>query len=394
VTASLRIAFPLVIVLASAACGSSGGAPSLPPTASMPEWQAKHQAHPACPQVVGKPTCLVLIADNGVRPLCSPAGDGCGFTPADFQKRYGLTPYLRKGANTIVAVIEQGDSPRAGTDLTTYRNAFSLGKASFAKYNQKGQRSNYPANCQKFSWCIETELDIEMVSATCRKCTIDLMEADGTVSGLERAETEAVKLGATIISNSWTCYVSWTCTDENLPKYFAAPGILYLASSGDIGHNYIGAPAALRTVVAVGGTQLTKSGTGYSEFLWDSAGGGCANPYNVGAPGVRKPPWQYNSECHYRNVADVSAEAGCQPGVAEYDSSYGGWFDVCGTSVSTPLVAGMFAIAGNAAQQNASETFWEEDHHKDLYDVCARFCLFSTYAYGGGWGSPKGLGAL
>lgn len=360
----------------------------------MPEWQAKHQARAVCPQVAGEPTCLALIADTGITPLCSPAGGGCGFTPTDFQKRYGLTPYLRKGANAIVAVIEEGDSPRAASDLTTYRNTFHLGKATFAKYNQKGQKSSYPSNCQKFSWCIETELDIEMVSASCPKCTIYLMESDGTVSGLEKAETEAVKLGAKIISNSWTCYISWTCTDENLPKYFAAPGVLYLASSGDIGHNYIGAPAALRTVVAVGGTQLTKSGSKYGEFLWDSAGGGCANPYNVGEPGVRKPSWQYNADCHYRNVADVSAEAGCQPGVAEYDDSYGGWFDVCGTSVAAPLVAGMFAIAGNVSQQDASETFWEKDHHKDLYDVCGRYCLFSTYAYGGGWGSPKGLGAL
>jgi subtilase family serine protease len=393
VTASLRNAIPLVIAVLLAAC-NSGGSSNLPLVASMPEWQAKHQAQPACPQVTGKPTCLVLIADNGVTPLCSPSADGCGLTPSDLQARYHLAPYLRKGTGTIVAVIEEGDSTDAPSDLATYRTKFHLGKASFAKYNQQGKKGDYPENCQDFSWCIETELDIEMVSVSCPKCTIYLMESDGTIAGMETAETKAVKLGATLLSNSWTCYISWTCTDPNLPKYFAASGVTYLASSGDLGHNYIGAPAALATVVAVGGTQITRKGSNYSEFLWDSAGGGCGNPYNLGEPGVRRPPWQRNPECHYRNVADASAQAGCEPGVAEYAGKYGGWFDVCGTSVAAPLMAGMFAVTGNAAQQHGGETFWEKAHHSDLYDVCARFCLFSTYAYGGGWGSPKGLNAL
>ena len=106
-------------------------------------------------------------------------GGGCGFTPTDFQKRYGLTPYLRKGANAIVAVIEEGDSPRAASDLTTYRNTFHLGKATFAKYNQKGQKSSYPSNCQKFSWCIETETQIrDGLRVSCPKCTIYLMGSD------------------------------------------------------------------------------------------------------------------------------------------------------------------------------------------------------------------------
>jgi Subtilase family len=211
---------------------------------------------------------------------------------------------------------------------------------------------------------------------------------------MEAAESKATKLGATLVSNSWTCYISWSCTDPNLPTYFQAKGVVYLASSGDLGHNYIGAPAALGTVVAVGGTQITKKGSTYSEFLWDGAGGGCGNPYNLGKPGVPRPIWQHNPDCHYRNVADVSAQAGCDPGVAEYYGHYNGWFSVCGTSVAAPLMAGMFAVAGNVSRQDGNKTFWKKLHRTDFYDVCAHFCLFSTYAYGGGWGSPKGLDAL
>jgi subtilase family serine protease len=393
VTASLKYYFPLAAALLIAGCISSGTS-SLPPAASMPEWQAKREAHSACPQVIGKPACLALIVDNAITPLCSPSNGGCGLTPSDLQARYRLTPYLRKGSGTIVAVIEEGDAVDAASDLATYRTTFRLGKANLVKYNQDGEKRNYPESCQDFSWCIETELDIEMVSISCPKCTIYLMESNGTIGGMEAAEAKAVKLGATVLSNSWTCYISWTCGDPNLPKYFEAKGVVYIASSGDLGHNYIGAPAALATTVAVGGTQITKNGSDYSESLWDSAGGGCANGYNVGPPGVRKPPWQQNPDCHRRSVADVSAQAGCSPGVVEYAAQYHGWFDICGTSVAAPLTAGIFAIAGNVSQQDAGKTFWENFHHRDLYDVCGRYCLFSTYAFGGGWGSPKGLGAL
>ena len=52
------------------------------------------------------------------------------------------------------------------------------------------------------------------------------------------------------------------------------------------------------------------------------------------------------------------------------------------------------ALAGNASKQDGGKTFWETAHHKDLYDVCGSACLYKTYSYGGGWGSPDGLGAL
>ena len=113
---------------------------------------------------------------------------------------------------------------------------------------------------------------------------------------------------------------------------------------------------------------------------------------------VHKPKWQYNQDCNARSIADVSAEAGCSPAVAEYDTDYGGWTGVCGTSVASPLLAGMFALAENATHQRGGKTFWKpKSNHKDLYNVCSSgsiACLFSSYSYGGGWGSPNGIGAL
>ena len=92
---------------------------------------------------------------------------------------------------------------------------YGLGTATLFRYNQNGQQSNYPSSCQNYGWCVESDLDIDMVSAACPKCTIYLMEADDSINGFETAEKEAVTLGATIASNSWICYGSSDCGDTN-----------------------------------------------------------------------------------------------------------------------------------------------------------------------------------
>ena len=54
---------------------------------------------------------------------------------------------------------------------------------------------------------------------------------------------------------------------------------------------------------------------------------------------------------------DVSALA---TNVAIYDSyQEGGWFTVSGTSISSPLVASVYALAGNAGSVNAAQTLYE-----------------------------------
>ncbi|HYL26936.1 MAG TPA: peptidase S8, partial [Candidatus Nitrosotalea sp.] len=123
----------------------------------------------------------------------------------------------------------------------------------------------------------------------------------------------------------------------------------------------------------------------YSESIWGSSGGGCAKQ-------IHKPKWQHGSFCKGRAIADASAVAW---NVAEYDSyNYGGWFTIGGTSVSTPLLAGIFGLAGNASKQLGGRTFWQRKHHRDLYDVCGSSCIYQTYSYQGGWGSPNGIGAF
>ncbi|HEY4433485.1 MAG TPA: hypothetical protein VGM99_03700, partial [Candidatus Cybelea sp.] len=318
-----------------------------------------HLAKAVCPQVVGKPTCLALeVLRNGISPACSPSSS-CGFTAQQLESAYKLTSQLNNGAGTKIAVIEAGDLVNAATDFATYRSTFGLPAGTLIKYNENGQQSGYPPSCENYDWCVETALDIEMISASCPKCTVMLMEANDGISDFEQAEKEAVTLGATILSNSWICYGDWDCGDSNFTSYFSSPGITYLASSGDEAYNDIGGPSVLDSVIAVGGTQLEVSGNKFTESVWPDAGAGCASSSVVGSPGVSKPSWQHDPSCTSRTDSDISSQSGCSPGVAVYISEYSVWTPVCGTSVASPFTAGIVALRGNGAKLNAGESFWQ-----------------------------------
>ncbi|MBV9027241.1 MAG: hypothetical protein JO311_01375, partial [Candidatus Eremiobacteraeota bacterium] len=362
---------PLAAALAVAAC--SGGAQSVPTagasqtqakitamTRHIPQWKVANQAHEACPQVYAQPTCLALtVRSNGPSPLVA------GLAPADLEAAYNLP--ITQGSGQIVAIVDAYDNPNVASDLATYRQQFGLGSVTFNKYNQNGQQSNYPQGSS--GWGTEIDLDVDMVSAACPKCTIYLIEANGAdTTDLEAAEDEAVKLGAKIVSNSWICYSDDYCGDNNFYNHFSSKGVVYLAASGDIGYDANGAPEAGSSVVSIGGTQLTKQGSGYNETVWSGAGGGCSN--NGSGTGITKPTWQHDPSCTYRTDSDVSSEAGCAPGVAEYDT-YGnsGWIVECGTSAASPLNAAVFALAGNASSVNAGQHFWQLHRRARKHDV-------------------------
>src|SRR5262249_6183502 len=128
------------------------------------------------------------------------------------------------------------------------------------------------------------------------------------------------------------------------------PGVLITASSGDSGFG-VSYPASGAHVLGVGGTSLVKASNsrGWSEKVWNGAGSGCS-------ANVSKPSFQggANTGCHNRAVADVSAVADPNTGVAVFDSINGGGFTIYGgTSVSSPIVASIFALLGKGNVSNA-----------------------------------------
>jgi hypothetical protein len=118
-----------------------------------------------------------------------------------------------------------------------------------------------------------------------------------------------------------------------------------------------------------------------------------------------------------RSESDVSATASVRAPVAVYNSEEGSpcptycWFAFGGTSASAQIIAGVYALAGNAATQNGAASLWAH-HTGHLNDVlvgnnvapgirvtCASPVHYICYARVGfdgptGWGSPKGIGAF
>jgi subtilase family serine protease len=234
-----------------------------------------------------------------------------------------------------------------------------------------------------------------MVSAMCPNCHIILIEAnDNSFNNLALTVDEAAKLGANAISNSYGGGES----GFSFNSHYHHAGHIILASSGDSG--FAGGPqfpADSQYVVAVGGTSLTKGGgtRGWTESVWAGTGSGCS----AVAP---KPSWQKDTGCSRRTIGDASADANPGTGPAMYDVQFGGWLIVGGTSVSSPLLGGIYGLAGNAGTLNAAQSLYTKELH--LFDittgsngVCTpKYLCHATSEYSGpaGNGSPDGLGAF
>src|SRR5262249_59074243 len=114
------------------------------------------------------------------------------------------------------------------------------------------------------------------------------------------------------------------------------PGVAVTASSGDSGFG-VEFPASSPHVVAVGGTSLRTlaNARGWTETAWSGAGSGCSTVY-------AKPSWQTDTGCAMRAVADVSAVADPNTGVAVFGPTGQGkttaFLVFGGTSVAAPLI--------------------------------------------------------
>jgi subtilase family serine protease len=340
--------------------------------------------------------CTAIVVDGSIRSLKT-AATPPGYAPTDLQNAYNL-PSRIMGQGQTVAIVDAYDDPRAETDLATYRNQFGLpactkANGCFRKVNQTGGTS-YPR--PDSGWAEEISLDLDMVSAICPWCHILLVEAkNASFSNLGIAVNTAAKLGANVISNS---YGGDESSDENTyASYYNHPGVVITASAGDNGYG-VEVPAAYNTVVAVGGTSLILSpnARGWSETVWSGTGSGCS-AY------ISKPSWQTDSDCAKRTVGDVSAIADPNAGVAVYDTYgiLGGWLVFGGTSVSSPIIASVYALAGNAKNIKAASSLYA--HSDSLNDVtsgsngnCETYLCNGEPGYDApsGLGTPNGIGAF
>jgi subtilase family serine protease len=342
---------------------------------------------------------LKLLANLKKVPLAS-AQPAAGYGPSDIQGAYKL-PSASAGSGQTVAIVDAYDDKTAEADLASYRSTYGLSPCTtangcFKKVNQSGVQGSYPSNNQ--GWGLEISLDLDMVSAACPNCHILLVEATSNANtNLYAAEDTAARLGANEISNSYGGAES--SADPASNSHFNHPGVAITVSSGDSGYG-VEYPAASPFVTAVGGTTLSHAANsrGWTESAWSGSGSGCS-AYEA------KQSWQTDSGCGKRTVADVSAVADPNTGVNVYDSNcnvlgqllgqcFKGWGVVGGTSASSPIIASVYALAGNAGAVNYGS--YPYSHSSSLFDVTSGSNGSCSGSYlctaGAGYDGPTGLG--
>ncbi|MER5603697.1 carboxypeptidase regulatory-like domain-containing protein [Streptomyces sp. NPDC002265] len=337
-------------------------------------------------------SCQALVrTTSDQRVMVRAAGpSSTALSPADIQSAYHLPA---TGQGQTVAIVDAYGYADAEADLGKYREQFGLPACTtqngcFRKTDQQGG-TNYPPDDK--GWSLETALDLDAVSAACPACHILLVQADSAnVGDLGTAVNTAVKLGAKFVSNSYG--LADAHASDLSGADFDHPGVVVTASSGDTGNEVIW-PSSDPNVVATGGTLLTRApGTarGWTESAWSGAGSGCSTF-------EPQPDYQSGSatNCPRRATADISAVADPQSGLAVYNSLNDGWLQVGGTSLSSPLIAAMYALAGTPVADTYPVTYPYAHQTKGLFDITEGVngaCGDVLCEAGPGWDGPTGLG--
>jgi hypothetical protein len=429
---TVRLARQAVVVATVAAIGAFGAAMSPAATAAVPVGTSApvpHSTGPAglisgpaiarlpvgeehvCPAPArpGQMECMSIIDSRSAGMAAGTAGTVYGYGPSDLRSAYKIrSAAARNGGGKTIAIVDAFSDPRAVANLATYRAHFRLGACSIASrclriVNEFG-KSRLPA--ANSDWAAEESLDLDMVSATCPRCQILLVEArTNTTVALGTAEDTAVAMGARYVSNSWSGPESVGQDSGN--HYFNHPGDVIDFASGDFGYGAT-YPADLQYVTAVGGTTLRRTGhgRGWTESVWGSSGLPAQQGTGSGCSAMEpKPSWQRADArtpggCLNRTENDVAAVANPGTGVAIYDTYHigaGGWLLFGGTSAATPIITAIYALAGTPSRGSYPAQY-PYLHTTHLFDVRSgsngRCESDRQYLCNGGPGydGPTGLG--
>jgi kumamolisin len=377
---------------------------------------------PRLPQNFAVLTNAITGLDNFS--LIGPAESPCTgpYCPQGVQIGYGLSNLFSAGYNgagqTVAIVDAPGDSNTQGA-IDTFSSQYGLPSVTLDIEYPDGQPSSW--NTQ---WAAEAAMDVEAVHSVAPGAGIVLLYDTNVMNAVDYVATNHL---ATIVSNSWV-YIcaSGVCSDTELPPAKvssvhtrlatdAAQGLTILFASGDDGAKPDGQnlgtefPASDPNVLAVGATNLILTGcgtntcTGYgSETGAIISGGGYSGYFS-------EPSWQVNSigVKSGRAVPDVSM-LGYSPNFWVYSTatnscaggSGAGWFPCAGTSLSTPLWAGVLAIAlqikgggsfGNIAPQLyqlAASSFYSNDFHDITSGSNGGYSAVTGWDPVTGWGTP------
>jgi F0F1-type ATP synthase membrane subunit c/vacuolar-type H+-ATPase subunit K len=394
----------------------------------------------ATPSNPGHASCFATVRADSLIRAAFP-DDVNGLTPNDLSTLYKYPAPAAQGSagkGQTVEVVVVGDYAAAESDLAVYRSHFGLppcttangcltkiststtgqisvlsgGSSSISAY--AASISAYAATPSSTGWAGEVDTDTQMISATCPQCKIVISEAaTDSISDLSQAVITGINTaGVTIVSASFgtpesiSDLVMNTAADNYqgtkvVAAYDNYRGVKVVAAAGDYGYG-VYFPASQNSVIAVGGTTLSASGSTVNESVWSGTGSGCSMFFP-------RESWQKvpTTGCSMRSVVDIAAVADPNTGVAIYDSTLagtsGGWATFGGTSVSAPIITGIISLSGDTQGSVGAQKLYAAASSNFLKitsgsnGTCA--ALFLCTAQGGysgptGLGIPQGLGGF
>jgi subtilase family serine protease len=352
----------------------------------------------------------------------------CGYVPSQLQGAYGLTNSIRGGLDgrgQKVGIVDAFASPTIQKDANTYASRHGQGPVNLKQYNPPGLENvpeDEPTGCDPQGWYGEETLDVEAVHAMAPGAGVVYA---GGVDCNDESLIDAVNRivdgnRAQIISNSYgdigdSQPLAVTKAWEDTFRQAAAEGIGVYFSSGDDGDEIVDTggirttdyPASDPYVTAVGGTSLgvgrsndyqfeTGWGTTNSTLTdgkWDPTppgdylyGGGGGTSLNFDQPSYQRGVVpdsiaQYFNKRRGRAVPDVSAVGDPQTGMLvgqtqtysiDHPGTRYGEYRIGGTSLSSPLFAGMMALADQAAGRRhgfANPAFYANANTPAFHDI-------------------------
>jgi hypothetical protein len=335
-------------------------------------------------------------------PAGTPASKLPGFQPVHLQGAYGvIADAASAGSGQVVAIVSAYIDTTIESDLAVYRSTFGLTPCTVASGCLTINQPNGHKPVPDPAWAEETAVDTEMVSAICPKCKIVVVEAQSAdIKDLAKAVDEAASYHPAAISNSYAVAEDSDKDDKGLSGqagHYQRDNIAVVAGAGDHGYG-ASFPASVPRVIAVGGTTLTQNpnGTFAPQTVWTGTGGGCSALF-------KKSKWQTDTGCKNRTSNDIAALADPATGVSGYSSYGNGWNMYGGTSVATPIVASLYALAAATQGMHDGSGLYSAPPGSLAWifgtdGLCspAYLCTATGFGYNGpaGNGVPFGLGAF
>ncbi len=355
----------------------------------------------------------------------------CGYGPQQYQSAYGESSLLRAGIDgrgVTVAITDAFAAPTILQDAQQYSHVHDqplLRPGQFSQITPPPDGYDLIDECGGNGWYGEETLDVEAVHAMAPGAKVVYVGGSDCVGGLDEAWAETIDSHvADVITNSWgNATDDINLLGQDVVDFYnqfsleaALTGITVNFSSGDSGDETSGGtdlasktvdfPADVPFVSGIGGTSVGVGSRGnwLWEYGWQSSYSTLSNGawapappgnYSSGGGGgtsviYAQPFYQrgkvpasiskYFGSTPMRAVPDISMPGDPNTGflVGETqvfpDGTYWDQYRIGGTSLSSPLMAGIIAVADQFGHRKlgfANPLYYKLLRTPSLHDIVA-----------------------